>query len=589
MMRPGSTLFRRRVWAAVGVFMILRFSAGAVGAEAGGTATAAAGPASATVEFTRDIAPILFARCAGCHRPGESAPFNLLTYEDARKHAEDMADVTHRRFMPPWLPSDGLVPFLGERRLSDDEIRKIQEWVRSGTPRGDEKDMPKPPTWTEGWQLGQPDLVVSMPAAYELPGDGKDVYRNFVMPVPTTAKRYVRAYEFRPSSKAVHHAFIRIDGSGESRKLDAGDSAPGFAGMEVPPSAESPSGHFLGWQPGRLPVPMPDGLAWTLPAGADVVLLMHMQPRGKPESIRPSIGFYFTDIPPTNTPTKLGLRSYNIDIPPGATDYAVEETVRLPVDTDLLAVLPHAHYLGKRLEGFAILPDGQRKTLMLIPDWDFNWQSDYRFAEPVFLPRGTTLGMRFTFDNSTNNVRNPRNPPVRVKWGLETQDEMGELWFQMLAHDRSENAALEEVAQAQNLKAVADLSRSRLARNAKDAESAAELAKVQLVQGRVDEAEALLRQALAARPDLADAHYHLGIIWFNRSRFPAAEQEFLETVRLEPGHFQARNNLGLCYMRQGKLKEAAMQFQEILRIRPGDKIARGNLELVRRAARSRGQ
>jgi hypothetical protein len=320
----------------------------------------------------------------------------------------------------------------------------IQQWVADGAPEGDTADLPAVPLWTDGWQLGPPDLVVTMPETYTLPADGKDIYRNFVIPVASSKDRHVRALEFRADTKAIHHAFLRLDRSYQCRKMDAQDKEPGFGGMETPIGAEDMGGHFMSWQPGRGPTRIPEGLAFTLPAGADLVLQFHMQPTGKPEPIRPSIGFYFTDQAATNKPMKLSLSSFAIDIPANSSNFAIEDSYLLPVDVDLLAVLPHTHYLGKRLEGYAILPDGARQDLLLIKDWDFNWQSDYRFVHPVALPKGTRLAMRYIFDNTTNNVRNPNHPPIRVKYGLQSTDEMGELWFQVLTRNKNDFVKLED-------------------------------------------------------------------------------------------------------------------------------------------------
>lgn len=578
----GATRAVRRVLAGFGLVLmsmgLVLDAAGAVGADA---------DRGSSITFNRDIAPILFGHCAGCHRPGASAPFSLLTFADAKKHSRTIVDVTRRRYMPPWLPEAGHEPLQDERRLREDEIDRLARWVEAGLAEGDAADLPPAPRFTDGWALGPPDLVVELSDPYRLPAEGPDVYRNFIIPLPTRDRRFVRAFEFRPGSRAVHHAFLRIDGTGQSRKLDVKDPLPGFDGMETPPAAESPSGYFLSWQPGRLPSALPAGLAWPLPAGADIVLLMHMQLLGKAEPVRPSIGFYFTDLAPTNMPVKIGLRSYAIDIPAGATNYSVEETVVLPVDSDLLAILPHGHYLARRIEAYARSPDGNRRSLLVIPDWDFNWQSDFRFAKPVALPAGTIVGMRFTFDNSTHNARNPAQPPVRVKFGLQTQDEMAELWLQLLPRTPQGHDRLETVAQMQTLKAIYELNQFRIRENPRDAEAHAELAKVHLTFGNLRQAEQTLRQALALKPDLDDGHYHLGLVYLNQSRFEAAEAAFLEALRINPAHFQARNNAGLACLRLGKLVEAGTHFQEALRLNPGDPIAQSNLRMVQEASRSK--
>src|SRR5439155_3986958 len=188
-----------------------------------------------TLSFNKDVAPILFENCAACHRPGRSGPFSLLTYADARKHAKQMAEVTQRRYMPPWLPEPGYGEFTGERRLGPDQIGVLQQWAAEGAPEGLLADLPPMPQWTEGWQLGVPDLIVHTPEAHTLPADGKDVYRNFVIPIPVATRRYVKAVEFLPGNwKVVHHAFINVDETGMSRRLAQEESPPGFDGMALP-------------------------------------------------------------------------------------------------------------------------------------------------------------------------------------------------------------------------------------------------------------------------------------------------------------------------------------------------------------------
>src|SRR5687767_8609326 len=161
------------------------------------------------VTFSGQIAPILFRHCASCHRPGQSAPFSLLNYTDAKKHASDLAKATSTGYMPPWLPAQGFHEFIGERHLTSNEISLIQRWVATGAVEGDRKDLPSPPRFPEGWQLGPPDLIVEMPEPYSLAAEGKDLYRNFVIPAPLAETRFVRAFEFHPRNRAVHHVRIR--------------------------------------------------------------------------------------------------------------------------------------------------------------------------------------------------------------------------------------------------------------------------------------------------------------------------------------------------------------------------------------------
>jgi hypothetical protein len=536
-----------------------------------------------TVTFNKHIAPILHVECATCHRPGQAGPFNLITYADASKRAKQIGEVTQSRFMPPWLPEHGLEPLADERRLTAEQLGLIQQWVADGAPEGIASDLPPSPQWADGWQLGPPDLVVTMPATYTLPADGKDIYRNFIIPIPVSSNRYVRAVEFRADTKAIHHAFIRMDRTRQSRKLETKESQPGFGGMETPVGVEDMGGHFMSWQPGRGPTRIPDGLAFTLPAGADFVLQFHMQPTGKPEPIRSSIALYFTDQAPTNRPMKISLSSFDIDIPANSTDFTIQDSYELPVDVDLLAVLPHTHYLGKRLEGFATLPDGTRKDLLLIKDWDFNWQSDYRFAQAVPLPKGTRLSMRYTFDNTTNNVRNPNHPPLRVKYGLQSSDEMGELWFQVLTRNKTDFTKLEDDYTVRALKEVIAFNTYLLQQNPNNARAHNQMAKALLYQRKPAEGIAHLQAALRIQPDNDEAHYHLGVLAMDRQNFAVAEAEFEATLRSNPEHFKARNNLGLVCLRQNRMDEAEAHFNEVLRLNPGDTIAEGNLRIVARS------
>ena len=231
--------------------------------------------------------------------------------------------------------------------------------------------------------------------------------------------------------------------------------------MDMPPTAETPEGHFLSWQPGRGPYVTADGSAWTIPEGADLVVQLHLKPSGKPEPIHPEIGLYFTDQPPTNHLFKLLLGSKRIDISPGDRAYVVTDHFRLPVDVQVTALNPHAHYLGKDLQGFATLPDGTRKWLLWIPNWSFFWQGDYRLRQPLSLPAGSDLQMRYTYDNSVANVENPSNPPRRVRYGTQTTDEMAELWVQVTAAPAALQA-LRQVCSERVLQDIITASEARL-------------------------------------------------------------------------------------------------------------------------------
>lgn len=536
---------------------------------------------SGTLTFSKDIASIFFQRCSGCHRPDEAAPFSLLTYEQVNKRARQIAEVTARRYMPPFPPEPGYGEFAEARVLTADELGKIQQWVSEGAPEGNAADLPPTPTWTIGWQLGTPDLEVTMPDAYAMPAEGKDVYRNFVFPIPVSTTRYVRAVEFRPgNARVVHHAFIDIDETRQSRRLAEKQKPPGFDGMELPETAIMPAGQFLGWQPGKAVYNVADGLSWTLKTNTDLVLQMHMSPSGKPELVQPTIGFYFTDQSPTNLPFRLRLVHHELDIPPGEANYVAEQTYVLPVQVNLLRVNPHAHYLGRDLQGYALLPNGEKKWLLWIKDWDFNWQGDYAYAHPVFLPKGTRLVMRYTYDNSTNNVRNPNNPPKRVLHGINSSDEMAALGYQTLTDTPQDRKTLSDDYQRYLARNLVSYFQFLLNLDNNNVTAHIRLAWFLLYQGKTEEASKHITAAVAIKPDDDQAHYALGYLLLGRDQLKDAEREFQTVIRLNPEDSQAYGNLGLIAFRERRLQDAQHYLETSLRLNPDDQIARRNLNLV---------
>jgi hypothetical protein len=389
--------------------------------------------------FTHDIAPILYKHCAGCHHPGEVAPFSLLTYADVAKRAALIADVTGSRYMPPWKPVAGYGHFRGERRLTEVEIAKIRQWADDGAPEGDPAHLPPVPKFPAGWQLGQPDLVAQMPEPFIVPADGPDVYQCFVIPLPIAQQKFERAAEFRPgNAQVVHHALMFLDPMHIARRHASSYSCFGTPGF-------LPSGALGGWSPGSAPIVMPPGTATTLYKDTDLVVQIHFHPTGKPEPVRAAVGIYFTDQAPTRHLVDLPLVSRRIDIPPGATAYKASDSFELPVDVEAVGIIPHAHYICKEMQGWAILPGGRKQWLLWIRDWDFNWQEQYHYARPLKLPAGTRLFMEFTYDNSAANPHNPNHPPRRVRWGAESTDEMAGLHIQAIP---APNADLEELGRA---------------------------------------------------------------------------------------------------------------------------------------------
>jgi hypothetical protein len=382
--------------------------------------------------FNKDVAPILWKNCAGCHRPGEVGPFPLLTYKDATKRADFLAEITQSKRMPPWKAEPGFGEFHDERRLTEAEIKTLADWAESGAVEGDVKDLPQPPKFPEGWQLGTPDLVLKAPSSFDIPASGRDVYRCFVIPIPTESDRTVAAVEFRAGNrKVVHHAIMYLDNSGAARKKDEADDGPGYASFGGPGIV--PTGGLGGWAPGAMPRMLPDGMGKFLRKGSDLVLQIHYHPDGKPEVDQSTVGIYFTRKPARQIVAGVAVRSRLIDIPPGEKRHHITaESAPLPVDASAIGISPHMHYIGKEMKVVAETPDGKTLPLIWIKDWDFNWQGQYQYRSPVKLAKGTVIKLDAYYDNSEDNPRNPSQPPKRVHWGEQTTDEMCLLGVQVV-------------------------------------------------------------------------------------------------------------------------------------------------------------
>ena len=569
---------------------------------------------SQRVEFSRDIAPIVFHSCTPCHHAGEAGPFPLVTYGDVKSHARQIADITRRRLMPPWLPAAEGPRFEEDSHLSDEQIALFQEWLLDGLREGNPAELPVAPKFDSDWQLGKPDLILKATAPFTIPASGSDVYWNFIFREPVNASRFIRAIEIHPGEKRlVHHANLLVDRS-ESARREEKSPGSGFAGMELQIESESfdPDGHFLFWKPGSAPIVEPPGMALRLDPGNDLVLNAHLQPSGKKESIQPTIGIYFTSQPATKFPLLLQLENDRaLDIPAGESNFQVSDQFTLPVDAQLLAIYPHAHYLCRDMLALARSPDGSEKILIHIPRWDLNWQAVFRLAQPELLPRGTTIMMRYRYDNSADNIQNPNNPPQRVRGGNRAVDEMAHLWLQVLpatptgeprdprmvlqeslARHHIENNAADFEAHY-NLAAMLQL-RGATQEALQQFEAALELRPgdatvenavggVLLALGRVADAIAHLTSATNERPDYFDAHYNLGIALANAGEFSRAAQEFTVTVKLRPADAAAEANLGAALAELGETKDAIAHFNRALQLDPANTLAKENLDALRGA------
>ena len=528
--------------------------------------------------YSHDVAPIIYRHCSSCHRPGESGPFSLLSYDNVRRHATQIADLTKRRIMPPWLPESGKGEFKDELRLSEDQIRTIADWVAAGAIEGDPAETPPAPKFTEGWQLGTPDLIIEAPTAFALPAAGTDIYWNFVIPVNIPSTRWVRAIEIRPGDKRlVHHANLYVDRARSARRQESPPGA-GFGGMDpiIERSIFEPDdGAFLYWKPGGIPYSEPAGFAWRLDPGNDLVLNAHMQASGKPEQVRPSIGLYFTDQPKARRfPMLLQLEHDGaLNIPAGAADFVVADDFKLPMDCSIYAIYPHAHNLGHVLEAYATLPaswsktPNEKKWLIRIPNWDRNWESVYRYQQPVFLPKDTVISMRFHYDNSASNPRNPNHPPKRVQAGNKVSDEMGHLWLQVLPADgRDHRLELEETVLHHTLEKYPT-----------DADAHLHLGAIKMARldsgGAVSEFEA----AIHAQPNNAEAHNLYGSALDAVGRRNEAIAQYAAALKINPEYHNARYNLARTLIRVGKPQEAVDLYRQVVAAYPNDAQAHNGL------------
>jgi hypothetical protein len=491
----------------------------------------------APLSFNVDIAPIIHHHCATCHRPGELAPFPLLDYQQVRKRAALVAQVTQIRYMPPWLPDSDGNEFVGQRGLSDADIALIQRWIDEGAVEGDASRAPEPPTFPEGWQLGEPDLVVTMDEPYILPGDGRDVFRNFVMGIPVQQRRYVRGVEFHSGTgNIIHHATMTVDATGVSRRIDAGDPQVGFDGMLVGESV-SPGGHFLGWTPGKTPGYLHPGTAWRLDPGTDLVLQLHMLPSGKPESVQARVGLFFR-------------------------------------------IYPHAHYLASEMTATAHLPDGATRRLIHIEEWDFNWQDDYQYRTPIFLPASTRLVMEFTYDNSSDNVRNPSSPPRRIRYGPLSSDEMGDLWLQVLPSGPDDYATLKRDYALKEIPARIAGYEKVLETDPNDSIRHNSVGGLYLAMGQRERAREHFLQSIRIDPSFDKANNNLGYVYEREGKLEQAIEHYLRAVDSHDENYKAHNNLGNALFKAHRVDEAIGHYRKAIAANPDYAKAHRNLAHV---------
>jgi mono/diheme cytochrome c family protein len=400
--------------------------------------------AAAETTYTRDVARIMQLRCQQCHRPNDVAPFALMTYDDAVTYAADIKTALQKKSMPPWKPVPGFNNFADSFAITDEERNTILAWIDGGTPQGDAADMPPAlPVSDSPWQLGEPDMVLSMPE-YSPPVRASDTYRCFVLPTGLTDNRFISALQALPGNPQItHHVLFFVDQTGESEQLDGKDEAPGydcFGGSNLTNTVASADlasilngsvnilhGSLLGgWAPGTRVRRLPEDIGLPIPKGTRVVMQVHYHPAGREGVDQTRLGIWFADT------SKIKRRLLNVpiantkfEIPAGAKSYSPDPaSLRLPLSYKVITVAPHMHLLGKQIKVEVADLTGAVRPLIYIDDWDFNWQGFYLLAEPVAVPAFSAVRVTAVYDNSDNNPRNPNNPIVPVGWGERTTDEM---------------------------------------------------------------------------------------------------------------------------------------------------------------------
>ena len=413
--------------------------------------------------FAADIAPILYANCVVCHRPGQAAPFSLLTYDDAKRRGKTMVAATGRRYMPPWHASraDGFPEFRDERHLGDEQIATIKQWFDAGMPSGDLAKAPAPPEFPAGWLLGAPDLVLTLPQPIDVAPDGPDQYRNVVLPIDLPDDRWITAIDFEPSArKVLHHALFFVGPAGAPVGTD--EIVPGLGGAGrrgrgagIDAAAQTAAG-LGGWVPGMTPRFYPDGIAQPLPKHSNLILQLHLHPSGKPEREQGRLALYLSPSTPAKSMTSVQVPpafgfAMGINIPADEPHYVVKDSFVLPVALEAYGARGHAHYLCREMKMTATLPDGSTRGLLWIKDWDFGWQDSYFYKAPFTLPKHTRIDAELVYDNSGGNPKNPNAPPKRVLWGRGSLDEMGSMSLLVTAPGGAD-ADLLRTAQAQHLR-----------------------------------------------------------------------------------------------------------------------------------------
>jgi mono/diheme cytochrome c family protein len=367
-----------------------------------------AGPADSAVTFTKDVAPILYKSCAECHRPTMFAPMSLMTYDDVRPYARAIKQKVVARAMPPWGADPEFGVFKNDPRLSEKEIATIVSWVDAGAPKGDDSDLPTPPTFADGWTIGKPDAVFTMTEDFQIAATGTIPYQYLRVPTNLTEDRWIQAIEIRPGANAqVHHVLAFTQPAGEPLN---------------PGGALGPT-NIGGVTPNKPGITYPAGVARLLRGNSDIVLQIHYTTNGTATTDRTRVGIIYAKEPPTKIAAGGMVMQPRFVIPPYDGNAEVKGITELKREAVLITLTPHMHVRGKDMIYIAHYPDGTDETLLSVPKYDFNWQITYELAKPKVLPEGTKIEVIAHYDNSPNNKFNP-DPSKEVRWGDQTWEEM---------------------------------------------------------------------------------------------------------------------------------------------------------------------
>jgi hypothetical protein len=397
-----------------------------------GSLIAASNPSAVT--FNKQVLPLLQTRCQNCHRPGEAAPFSMLTYKDARPWAKAMKEAVLTKKMPPWFADPAFGHFSNDRRLAPEEVNTLVSWVDQGALEGDPKDAPQPLEFHEGWTIGKPDVVFEMPVEYTVPATGTIEYTYFLLPKVFSEDKWIEKIEVRPGARSVVHHVVMVSRPPGSKWLE--EMKPRVAWVPTKEKdekreADTGEGAFLLGDIEMVSVYVPGGLAYQtgpgqarlMKAGSDLIFQMHYTASGKQTVDRTRVGIVFAKERPRERVVNTFIMNTRFRIPPGAADQVVDARVTVHEDATLLNLFPHMHFRGKAFEYQAKYPTGETETLLSVPKYNFNWQLTYQLEQPLNLPKGTVLTAIAHYDNSPNNPYNP-DPKSEVYWGDQSWEEM---------------------------------------------------------------------------------------------------------------------------------------------------------------------